>query len=71
VFLHEYSCQIPPYLLTEQSQYLIVAHEVTNVGNDRSQLANMSLQAKEELKVNKLTVVADRGNRKSSEYLYK
>jgi len=41
--------------------HLIVAHEVTNVGNDRSQLANMSLQAKEELKVDKLTVVADRG----------
>jgi len=29
--------------------------------NDRSQLANISLQAKEELKVDKLTVVADRG----------
>jgi len=41
--------------------HLIVAHEVTNVGNDRTQLANMSLQAKEELKVDKLTVVADRG----------
>ena len=41
--------------------HLIVAHEVTNVGNDRTQLANMATQAKEELKVDKLTVVADRG----------
>lgn len=41
--------------------HLIVAHEVTNVGNDRTQLANMAIQAKEELNVDKLTVVADRG----------
>lgn len=27
--------------------HLIVAHEVTNVGNDRSQLVNMATQAKE------------------------
>ena len=41
--------------------HLIVAHEVTNVGNDRTQLAYMAIQAKEELNVDKLTVVADRG----------
>ena len=41
--------------------HLIVAHEVTNVGNDRAQLANMAIQAKEELEVDNLTVVADRG----------
>src|SRR5262245_61408504 len=33
--------------------HLIVAHEVTNVGSDRSQLANMAQAAKESLKVEK------------------
>lgn len=41
--------------------HLIVAHEVTNVGNDRSQLANMSMQAKEATQCDDLTVLADRG----------
>lgn len=39
----------------------IVAHEVTNIGNDRSQLANMSEQAREATGIEKLAVVADRG----------
>jgi hypothetical protein len=34
---------------------------VTNVGSDRSQLANMALQAKEAIDCDELTVVADRG----------
>lgn len=41
--------------------HLIVAHEVTNVGNDRTQLKNMATQAKEAIDTDELTVVADRG----------
>jgi transposase len=41
--------------------HLIVAHEVTNVGNDRSQLANLAEQAQEVLGTESLSVVADRG----------
>jgi transposase len=49
--------------------HLIVAHEVTNVGNDRSQLYNMARQAKEALDVEALEVVADRGYFKGEEIL--
>jgi transposase len=41
--------------------HLIVAHEVTNVGHDRGQLANMGAQAKAEMGVESLDVLADRG----------
>jgi transposase len=41
--------------------HLIVAHEVTNVGHDRSQLANMARQAKVATGTDNLTVLADRG----------
>ena len=41
--------------------HIIVAHEVTNVGNDRAQLKNMATQTKEAIATNELTVVADRG----------
>ena len=37
------------------------ANEVTNVGSDRSQLANTAKAAKEALHVEKLDAVADRG----------
>ena len=47
--------------------HLIIAHEVTNVGNDRAQLANMAIQAKEALNVDELSVVADRGYYKGEE----
>lgn len=40
---------------------LIVAHELTHVGHDRSALAAMAGQAKDALQVNELTVVADQG----------
>ncbi len=49
--------------------HLIVAHEVTNVGSDRSQLANISNQAKAALGVDELEVVADRGYYNSREIL--
>src|SRR5262245_48942755 len=45
----------------DTENHLIVAHEVTNVGSDRSQLANTAQAAKEALQVEKLDAVADRG----------
>ena len=45
----------------ETEHHLIVAHEVTNVGNDTAHLANMAEQAKAVLAVDKLEAVADRG----------
>jgi hypothetical protein len=45
----------------DTTHHLILAHEVTNVGNDRAQLSNMARQAKEATDSDKLTVVADRG----------
>ncbi len=45
----------------DTKHHLIVAHEVTNVGNDRSQLMNMATQAKEAMATDELSVVADRG----------
>jgi transposase len=42
--------------------HLIVAHEVTNLGHDRTQLIPMALKAQEEATGNKeITVLADRG----------
>lgn len=41
--------------------HLIVTHEVTNVGSDRSQLANVANEAKAVLQTDKLDAVADRG----------
>jgi transposase len=45
----------------DTKHHLIVAHELTNVGHDRSALAMMAGQAKDALQVNELTVVADKG----------
>ncbi|MBR0806749.1 hypothetical protein JQ636_24665 [Bradyrhizobium japonicum] len=45
----------------DTEHHLIVAHEVTNSGSDRAQLANMARQAKAVLKTETLEVVADRG----------
>lgn len=39
----------------------IAAHEVTNVGHERSQLASMAEQAKQATGVRELIVLADRG----------
>jgi len=49
--------------------HLIVAHEVTNVGHDRNQLANMATQAKTAMGADELRVVADRGYFNSEEIL--
>jgi transposase len=45
----------------DDKHHLIVAHEVTNVGNDRSALATMAKQARAATGIEELTVVADRG----------
>ena len=44
----------------DTSHHLIVAHEVTNGGHDRSQLSPMAKQTKATLEVDDLDVVADR-----------
>ncbi len=51
----------------DTKHHLIVAHEVTNVGNDRSQLTNMATQAKTALGVETLTAITDRGYYKGEE----
>ena len=53
----------------DTEHHLIVAHEVTNVGTDRSQLANMGLAAKAALHTDNLDAVADRGYFKGEEIL--
>ena len=53
----------------DTKHHLIVAHEVTNVGTDRSQLSPMAKQTKAVLKADKLDVVADRGYFNSVEIL--
>jgi len=45
----------------DTEHHLIVTHEVTNKGTDRSQLANVAKQAKAVLETEKLEAVADRG----------
>src|SRR5262249_52599586 len=53
----------------DTEDHLIVAHEVTNSGSDRSQLAKMALQAKAVLGAERLDAVADRGYFNSPEIL--
>jgi hypothetical protein len=53
----------------DTKHHLIVAHEVTNSGSDRSQLSAMAKQAKAAINTDKLDVVADRGYFKSEEIL--
>jgi IS5 family transposase len=45
----------------DAKHHLIIAREVTNVGHDRSQLANTARQAREVTGADGLTVLADRG----------
>ena len=53
----------------DTEHHLIVAHEVTNSGSDRAQLANMAKQAKAVLQAQELAAVADRGYFNSPEIL--
>jgi transposase len=45
----------------DTKHHLIVAHEVTNLGHDRSQLYSMAKQARGAVGAKELTVLADRG----------
>jgi transposase len=53
----------------DTKHHLIVTHEVTNVGTDRSQLARVAKEAKATLETESLDVVADRGYFSSEEIL--
>jgi len=56
-------------LSVDTKHHMIVAHEVTNVGHDRTQLANMSFQSKDAIGTKKLEAIADRGYYKGPEIL--
>lgn len=51
----------------DTKHHMIVAHEVTNTGNDRGQLASMSIEARKCMGTQDLTVIADRGYYKGEE----
>ena len=53
----------------DAKNHLIVTHEVTNVGHDRTQLASMAEQTREAIGNRALTVLADRGYYKGTELL--
>jgi transposase len=56
-------------IAVDTEHHLIVTHEVTNTGSDRSQLAKVASQAKDILHANHLDAVADRGYFNSTEIL--
>ncbi len=53
----------------DAKHHLIVAHEVTNLGHDRTQLSSMAKQARSATGAEELTVLADRGYFKGEEIL--
>jgi hypothetical protein len=53
----------------DTTHHLIITHEVTNVGTDRSQLSSMAKQAKATLQAENLDAIADRGYFSSDEIL--
>jgi hypothetical protein len=53
----------------DTKHHLIVAHEVTNIGHDRTQLSSMAEQARSATGTQQLTVLADRGYFKGEEIL--
>ena len=53
----------------DTKNHLIVAHDVTNLGHDRTQLSKMALQSREALGVEDMEAVADRGYYKGPEIL--
>jgi transposase len=55
--------------VVDAKNHLIIAHEVTSDGSDRSQLHTMSKKAKEVLDVESIQVLADRGYYNSEELL--
>ena len=56
-------------IAVEAKHHLIVTHEVTNDGSDRSQLSHVAKETKAMLDVDKLDAVADRGYFDSEEIL--
>ena len=56
-------------IAVEANHHLIVMHEVTNDGTDRSQLSHVANETKKALGVEKLDAVADRGYFNSEEIL--
>ena len=56
-------------MAADTKHHLIVAHDIINVGSDRSQLWSMAKQAREAVGQEKLEVLADRGYFKGSEIL--
>lgn len=53
----------------DTQHHLIVAHEVTNVGNDRKASSPMAEKAREAMGVKRLTAIADRGYYSSEQIL--
>ena len=53
----------------DAKHHMIVTHEVTNDGTDRTQLASMGKQTQEAIGTEKLTALADRGYYKGEEIL--
>jgi transposase len=56
-------------LAVDTEHHLIVAHEVVNLGHDRTQLADMAVQSKAAVGADALQVIADRGYFKGPEIL--
>jgi len=56
-------------IAVDAERHLIVAHEVTNVGNDRAQLAAMGVEARDATGCEEVTVLADRGYYNGEEVL--
>ncbi len=53
----------------DTEHHLIITHEVTNIGTDRSQLAHVAKETKATLEATSLDVIADRGYFSSEEIL--
>jgi transposase len=56
-------------IAVDAEHHLIIAHEVTNVGSDRAQLASMGLMARDATGCREVTVLADRGYYSGEEVL--
>jgi transposase len=56
-------------MAVDVEHHLIVAHEVTNIGTDRAQLASMGRKARDAIECEEVTVLADRGYYSGEEVL--
>ena len=56
-------------LAVDTRHHLIAAHDVVNVGHDRTQLASMAVQSRDATGIDDLEVIADRGYFKGPEIL--